>query len=133
MRAAVVEPADGAEALLACGVPDLETDGGGCVGVGEAFGYEGGADGGGGGGGWEGEGWVEEAVYERGFADALGAEDDDFGFEGGWRGGGGGGHCCVGCGRGGLVDGQGIVVTACCGVVEVLTVCCFLLPVEVDA
>jgi hypothetical protein len=69
VRAAVVEPADAAEALLACCVPDLEADG--CVGgsVKDALGEEGGTDGGGGGEGRERV--VDVAVYEGGFADAY--------------------------------------------------------------
>lgn len=60
-------------------VPDLEPDGGVWVvlGVGEAFGEKRGADGGGNGGF---KGVVDVAVEERGFADALGTEDDDFGW-----------------------------------------------------
>lgn len=54
----------------------------------DAFGEEGGADCGGVG---REEGAVDVAVDEGGFADALGAEDDDFGFEGGGHCGGGGG------------------------------------------
>lgn len=54
MCATVVQAGDGAEALLACCVPDLEADCcvGGCVE--DAFCYEGGADGGGCGAGVEG-------------------------------------------------------------------------------
>lgn len=66
--AAVVETRDGAEALLAGGVPDLEADRGvrGCVE--NALGDEGRADGGGGGGGVEGV--ADVALDEGGFADA---------------------------------------------------------------
>lgn len=52
----------------------------------DPFCEEGGPDGGGVGGE---EGAVDVAVHQGGFADALGAEDDDFGFEGC-------GHCAGG-------------------------------------
>jgi hypothetical protein len=66
--AAVVEAGDGAEALLAGCVPDLEADGGVGSCVEDAFGDEGRADGGGG-GGWV-EGVADVALDEGGFADA---------------------------------------------------------------
>lgn len=66
--AAVVETRDGAEALLAGSVPDLEADGGvgGCIE--DTFGHKGRADGGSGGGGVEGV--PDVTLDERGFADA---------------------------------------------------------------
>lgn len=68
MGAAVVEARDGAEALLAGGVPDLQADGGVGGGVEDALGDEGRADSGGGGGGVEGV--ADVALDEGGFADA---------------------------------------------------------------
>lgn len=79
--AAVVEARDGAEALLAGRVPDLEAHDRVSVGVEDPLGQEGGADRGGRVRLWP-EGAVDVAVDERRLAHALGAEDDDLGFEG---------------------------------------------------
>lgn len=65
MRAAVVQPRDGAEPLLAGCIPDLEADDGVGGGVEDAFCDEGGADGGGCSGGVEGV--ADVALDEGGF------------------------------------------------------------------
>jgi hypothetical protein len=69
VRAAVVQPRDTPEALLAGRVPDLETDDGVGGGVEDALGDEGGADGGRDGRGVKGV--LHIALDERGFADSC--------------------------------------------------------------
>lgn len=79
IRAAIIQPRNGAKALLACRVPDLQAYLGVCVTVDDALGHEGGADGAGDLRRFEGA--LAIAHDEARLADALRTQHHDLGFE----------------------------------------------------